>query len=63
MEHRCRKWLVTIRRWDVYEVEVEASTGADAEDRALEVYDDGGSDCAQIDGGVDSVHAEELEAE
>lgn len=60
MKHRCRKWRVTIRRWDVYEVLVEASTGADAEERALEMYEQT-DDCEHVDGGVDSVHAQEAE--
>jgi hypothetical protein len=51
---------VTIRRWDVYEVFVEAPTGADAEERSLEAYEEM-DDPEHEDGGVDSVYAEEEE--
>ena len=58
MPHEPRRWLVSIRRWDLYEVEIAAATKDDAEDRALDAYD--ADVCEQVDGGVDSVFAEEV---
>ena len=58
MEQHCRNWRVTIHRWDVYEVFVEASTGSSAEEKALQAYEET-DDPEHVDGGVESVHAEE----
>jgi hypothetical protein len=60
---RCCRFVVTIRRWDIYRVsDVVADTPAEAEERALELYGDDCNRCEHVDGGVDSVSAEPEEA-
>jgi hypothetical protein len=52
-----RRWTVSIMRWDVYDVPVEADSEEQAEERALERYENT-DDYTHADGGVESVHAE-----
>ncbi len=60
---RCCRWAVTIKRWDVYLVgDVVADTPAEAEERALQLYEEEVGRCEHTDGGVDSVMAEPEEA-
>ena len=56
---RCRRYTVTINRWDIYRVyDVVASTAAEAEEKALELYENGADRCEHADGGVNSLSAE-----
>ena len=53
----CR-YNVKIARWDVYRIShVAAGSPAEAEEKALEAYEES-SDCEHVDGGVDHVEAE-----
>ena len=55
----CCRYAVTIKRWDVYRVDdVVARTPAEAEEKALELYEDDSSRFEHVDGGVDGVFAE-----
>lgn len=55
----CCRYSVTIKRWDVYRVnDVVARTPAEAEEKALGLYEDDLARFEQVDGGVDSVFAE-----
>ena len=58
MTEICKRWQVRIRRSDLYEVEVEAPSGTEAEERALELYEE--QECEHVDGEVESVYAKEL---
>ena len=56
---RCCRYAVTIKRWDVYQVsDVVADTPAEAEEKALELYQDDFNRCVHMHGGVDSLSAE-----
>ena len=59
-ERELHLYTVKINRWDVYQVRVEARSPADAEEKALEIYEQT-EDYEQIDGGVNSVYAEREE--
>jgi hypothetical protein len=59
MVKRCCRWSVTLHRWDVYRLtDVVADTAAEAEEKALEIYEEDYDRFEHADGGVDSVLAE-----
>jgi hypothetical protein len=54
-----RRYVVTIRRWNVYRVhEIAAGSPGEAEERGLEIYDSDDDRVEYVDGAVESVTAE-----
>src|SRR5687767_1464371 len=53
-----RRYNVRIVRWEVYEVcAVPARSEDEAEEQALEIYEEDSTNCVHLDGGVESVEA------
>lgn len=54
-----KRWRVRFYRWEICEIrDIEAPTEAAAEERGMELYEQG-HEYAEIDGGTEAAYAEE----